>query len=231
MIGPGMERRVIEWRRRRARGPQQPDPASHAAVSVQPIARQVSHTTPSGVSQPGQPLSARSRWRSTICEAPNPLRSPSSSRPQTAAPGSAQPGTGTRFQTMLVAPQPWLSLAPTTKRLVRRASATTESRRARESSLALGDAFTISNPSSSRGHERVQPAPVVPLVLRERQHAQRAVGRVALAQQREERVERAVVAALVHRQRVAQQDDVGLPRAHLDAGAERRRAGVRHGAR
>ena len=46
-------------------------------------------------------------------------------------------------------------------------------------------------------------------------------------QQREERVERAVVAPPVHRQRVAQQDHVGLPGAHLDAGAERRRAGVR----
>ena len=49
---------------------------------------------------------------------------------------------------MLVAPQPWLSLAPTTNRLVRRASAMTESRRAREISFALGEALTISNPSA-----------------------------------------------------------------------------------
>jgi hypothetical protein len=57
-------------------------------------------------------------------------------------------GIGMRFQTMLVAPQPWLSLAPTTNRLVRRASAATESRRTRDISLALGDALTISNPSA-----------------------------------------------------------------------------------
>ena len=63
------------------------------------------------------------------------------------------------FQTMLVAPHPWLSLAPTTNRFVRRASATTESRRARESSLALGAAFTISNPSApaaASGSSRAQ---------------------------------------------------------------------------
>ena len=49
---------------------------------------------------------------------------------------------------MLVAPQPWWSLTPTTNFPVRLARSITLSRRARVSSFALGDAFTISKPSS-----------------------------------------------------------------------------------
>ena len=132
---------------------------------------------------------------------------------------------------MFVAPQPWLSLAPTTKRPVRRASAMTESRRAREISLALGAAFTISKPSapaatreSSRpqwlrsysGSDSTLSAP----------YARVALARAARAARRASRCSGAV-----HRQRVAQEDHVRLPGAHLDARAQGRRAGVRPEAR
>ena len=76
---------------------------------------------------------------------------------------------------MLVAPQPWLSLTPTTKRLWARASAITVSRSARVSSLALGDALTISKPSSPAAISRVEPVPVVAPVLRQRGDRQRTV--------------------------------------------------------
>ena len=122
--------------------------ASQAIVSGQPMPRQVSHTTPSGVSHRGHALSGRRRRRSTIRVAPKPPRSLWSTAEQAAAPSGRGPGTVRRFHTRLVAPHPWLSLAPTTNRPVRRASATTESRRARVISFALGAAFTISKPSA-----------------------------------------------------------------------------------
>ena len=118
--------------------PEQPDPAQPGQRQrASPCPRHVSHITPTGVSHRGHAVSARRWCRSTIRDEPNPRRSPWSRPVQTAGP-AAPPGRRMRFQTMLVAPQPWLSLTPTTKRFVRRASATTESRCARRELVRLG---------------------------------------------------------------------------------------------
>jgi hypothetical protein len=117
-----------------------------ASVSGHPMLRQVSHTTPSGVSHMGHQSSGRRRWRSITCTAPNPSYSRRNTARHLSLAGSI-PGILTRFHTMLVAPQPWLSLTPSTTRSRERASRMTESRSALVISLALGEALTISKPS------------------------------------------------------------------------------------
>src|SRR5687768_17230551 len=88
--------------------------SSQAAVSRHPRLRQVSQTTPTGVSHIGHQSSDRSRWRSITRAAEKPVRSLESTAEQRSG---LDPPVRTRFQTMLVAPQPWLSLTPATNRL------------------------------------------------------------------------------------------------------------------
>ena len=196
---------------------------SHAMVIAHPMPRQVSHSRPIGVSHIGHQSSTRRRWRSTTWTAGKPACS-SSTMPQQSRSGSTcHPGRLTRLQTMLVAPQPCWSLTPTTNFPVRRARSITLSRRARVSSFALGEALTISNPSMPAAARRIEPVPVIALVLRERCDGERLVQRVRVGEELQQPRPVPPVRPVHRVELPAQQNDVRPPRAHLAAAAERHR--------
>ena len=135
--------------RRRAHAPQRAQiQTSQATVSAPFIPRQVSQTTPTGVSHAGQPLSARSRWRSTTRDEPKPVeaveqrpaerggrRAAAPAAPSDSTPCWWRPSRGCRWR------RPRSARSPVPARSRCRAAGA-------DISLALGEALTISKPSA-----------------------------------------------------------------------------------